>query len=134
MISKLRQLFPDTDVTKIHQLRSIYAYICWELYGKKKQMARHDYVATILGHDGYGSVPNYSTVKVINLPTDVRMKLDEMKINGRADTKAATAIIEYHDRNGGIPTTNWLRKTKKISHTVAKRVLDNNAAYINKFH
>jgi len=123
----VKQLFGDIGINKPHMLRSIYAHVCWELYGKSTNESVIQYISGILGHASYDQVANYSCIKITNVKRS--MDLDEMKLATKAEKRVGENIVGYFGQHGELPSTNWLRK-QNSSYTVVNRVLKVNADYL----
>ena len=130
-ISRWIKKYPIYSVEKLHEYRSIYALICYQLFptGKLSQMA---YISSVLGETSINIASHYNSIQVknvkelwipssqkynwINSPDDVHTQMIIPKIN--------EFIIEQ----------NMNPDKNKISKTVIKRISGKSQNVVDRFY
>jgi len=84
-----------------HTLRKIYANYCFELYGKQTTMSYPSYIKSILAHESYGALLNYTSVRIIfTKETEKKKEVKENKENKEDKNKEDYLKQKYKNPKG----------------------------------
>jgi len=128
-ISRWLKKHPEYKVDKLHEFRSIYALICYELFptGKLSQMA---YISSVLGETSINIASHYNSIKVENV-TKLWVP-DNQKYNWKGGDYHVKMIVPKMDE---FVMNQFMNKNKKkISKTSIKRISGKSAGVVNRFY
>ena len=128
-ISRWVKKHPEYNINKLHELRSIYSLICYELFptGKLSQMA---YISSVLGETSINIASHYNSIKVENVK-----KLwvpDDQQYNWKGGDAHVNMIIPTMDQ---FIMEQFMNKNKqKISKTIIRRISGKSQCIVNRFY
>ena len=128
-ISRWLKKNPEYKVEKLHEFRSIYALICYELFptGKLSQMA---YISSVLGETSINIASHYNSIKVENV-TKLWVP-DNQKYSWKGGDTHVKMIIPKMDE---FVMNQFMNKIKKkLSKTTIRRISGKSTGVINRFY
>jgi hypothetical protein len=119
----------DTNVDKLHEFRSIYALICYELFptGRLSQMA---YISSVLGETSINIASHYNSIKVEHIKKIwVPEGHNFVMKGGDPHTDMIAPVIEEFILKQ-IPLNN----KKKLTKTLIGRLGEKSQSVVNRFY
>ena len=117
------------NVDKLHEFRSIYALLCYELFptGRLSQMA---YISSVLGETSINIASHYNSIKVENVNNLWIPKCQRYEWKG-GDTHTKMIVPEL---NKFIMNECMKQKRKKLTKTMIKRISGKSQKVIDRFY
>ena len=117
------------NVDKLHEFRSIYALICYDLFptGRLSQMA---YISSVLGETSINIASHYNSIKVENVNNFWIPKCQQYE--WKATDKHTKMIIP--ELNKFTMDECMKQKKKKITKTIIKRVSEKSQKVVDRFY
>lgn len=128
-IARWLKKHPEYKIDKLHEFRSIYALICYQLFptGRLSQMA---YISSVLGETSINIASHYNSIKVENVsklwvPSDQQYNWESKDIHTDAIIPTVSDFILNQNMN----------KSKKIlTKTVIKRISGKSQGVVDRFY
>lgn len=122
----------ENNIDKLHELRSIYSLICYQLFptGRLSQMA---YISSVLGEASVNVATHYNSIKVINIenlwiPDNLKVTLSDWKTKDK-HTKMIVEPIKNYITNK-LLTGDLLQ----INKTLIGKISGKSKNVINRFY
>ena len=130
-ISRWVKKYPIYAVEKLHEYRSIYALICYQLFptGKLSQMA---YISSVLGETSINIASHYNSIKVENVK--------QLWVPSSQNYNWESSFDDVHTQmiipkiNEFIIEQNMNPNKNKISKTVIKRISGKSQNVVDRFY
>ena len=128
-IARWLKKHPEYNVDKLHEFRSIYALICYQLFptGRLSQMA---YISSVLGETSINIASHYNSIKVENVsklwvPSDQKYNWESKDIH----TDEIIPILSDFILN-----QNMNKNKNKLTKTVIKRISSKSQGVVDRFY
>ena len=117
------------NVDKLHEFRSIYALICYQLFptGRLSQMA---YISSVLGETSINIASHYNSIKVENINNFWIPKCQ--RYDWKANDKHTKMIVP--ELNKFIMNECMKQKKKKLTKTTLKRISEKSQRVVDRFY
>ena len=128
-IARWLKKHPEYNIDKLHEFRSIYALICYQLFptGRLSQMA---YISSVLGETSINIASHYNSIKVENV-SKLWVPLDQ-KYNWESKDIHTNEIIPI--LSDFILNENMNKNKNKLTKTVIKRISSKSQRVVDRFY
>lgn len=127
-ISRWLKKHPENKINKLHEFRSIYALICYQLFptGKLSQMA---YISSVLGETSINIASHYNSIKVENVK-ELWVPSDQ-KYSWTSSDPHVKMIIPSVDKF--VMDQSMNKNKKKLTKTCIGRISGKSQNVVNRF-
>jgi hypothetical protein len=128
-IARWLKKHPEYKIDKLHELRSIYALTCYQLFptGRLSQMA---YISSVLGETSINIASHYNSIKVENV-SKLWVPSDQ-KYNWESKDGHTESIIP--NVSDFILNQNMNNNKHKLTKTVIKRISGKSQGVVDRFY
>lgn len=128
-IARWLKKHPEYKIDKLHEFRSIYALICYQLFptGRLSQMA---YISSVLGETSINIASHYNSIKVENVsklwvPSDQQYNWESKDVHTDEIIPTVSDFILNQNMN---------KSKKKLTKTVIKRISGKSQGVVDRFY